>query len=377
MLRHNAPDYTISKLERAHDHLHIEWSDGAEDIVHYIWLRDSHERHSTRNHQPDTYSILDIPLTIAPNRITVDHHLKIEWSDGIITTTEFEWLRENRYAQHRSPSAPPSIKLWAAKDIRQPVTFFDYEPVLDERRMLEHLRDLGFAIIKGVPPRSGMVLEVLDRFGFVRHTNYGATWEVKADHSTAGPVNTNSALPSHVDNPYRQQKPSITMLHFISNDADGGESTLVDGFYLAEQLRELDPRAFELLARTPVRYAHRDEDNQFQHSDSMIAINGWGEITHINMNPSFMKPFRVPPEDMLDFYAAYQKFARMIENPANQLETRLEPGDLLILNNLRVLHGRRSFSCSTSSRIIEGCFSDIDGFLSKLAVLQRQPPAPT
>ena len=45
---------------------------------------------------------------------------------------------------------------------------------------------------------------------------------------------------SNDDNPYRKPIPGIQILHCIVNEAKGGDSCLVDGFAIAEHLRETD-----------------------------------------------------------------------------------------------------------------------------------------
>ena len=71
-----------------------------------------------------------------------------------------------------------------------------------------------------------------------------------------------------------------------------------------------------------------------------------------------------------DWYAAYRAFARMIEDPAWQVRFKLEPGDLFVVDNRRVLHGRTAFA-GTGQRHLQGCYADMDGLRSRLAVLER------
>lgn len=50
---------------------------------------------------------------------------------------------------------------------------------------------------------------------------------------------------------------------------------------------------------------------------------------------------------------------------------RLAPGDCLIFDNTRILHARTAFSV-TGSRLLQGCYADMDGLASTLAVLRRE-----
>lgn len=52
----------------------------------------------------------------------------------------------------------------------------------------------------------------------------------------------------------------VQFLHCISQAVEGGESQLVDGFHMAEQLRKEDPEAFKTLTSTVVDFTDTGED---------------------------------------------------------------------------------------------------------------------
>lgn len=52
----------------------------------------------------------------------------------------------------------------------------------------------------------------------------------------------------------------MQFLHCISQAAEGGESQVVDGFHMAEQLRKEDPEAFRILTSTLVDFTDTGED---------------------------------------------------------------------------------------------------------------------
>jgi alpha-ketoglutarate-dependent taurine dioxygenase len=65
----------------------------------------------------------------------------------------------------------------------------------------------------------------------------------------------------------------------------------------------------------------------------------------------------------------------MLESPEWQLRFKLDPGDLFIVDNLRMLHGRTAFS-GAGQRHLQGCYADTDALRSRLAVLSRASAAP-
>jgi gamma-butyrobetaine dioxygenase len=52
----------------------------------------------------------------------------------------------------------------------------------------------------------------------------------------------------------------------------------------------------------------------------------------------------------------------------------LEPGDCLVFDNTRILHARTGFA-ATGRRHLQGCYSDLDGVASTLALLRREQAA--
>ena len=64
-------------------------------------------------------------------------------------------------------------------------------------------------------------------------------------------------------------------------------------------------------------------------------------------------PFWLPEPQMSAFYEAYAALHELIIDESRWLEIRLEPGDALIFDNWRVLHGRRAY---TGRRVFHGCY---------------------
>jgi gamma-butyrobetaine dioxygenase len=61
----------------------------------------------------------------------------------------------------------------------------------------------------------------------------------------------------------------------------------------------------------------------------------------------------------------------LLHDPAFIVGFRLRPGDLFIVDNRRVLHGRRGFA--GGRRHLQGAYADMDSLLSKLRVLESGP----
>ena len=367
--------YEISNVTRLPEALQIDWQDGCRSLFHYIWLRDNDARIQNSIGQQSN-NIFHMPLDIKPVDVDLNGTLNITWpEDGGVSRIDPAWLRAHAYEPEEVHKRQSSLRLWKAADFSQPMEFFNYPGLLNDegvmRNMLQHLRDFGFAVLEDVPPESGMVLKVLALFGYVFKTHHDDMWEIKVVSASEDLGYSNQTLPVHVDQPYRRSLPTITMLHFLSNSLEGGESTLVDGFRLAEDLRKRDPDQFELLTTTPVTYRVYDDETDLQCESTIIELNTRKEVVGVRMNPFSIQPFQVAPEKMMDFYAAYQKFGRMMEDPVYKLTFKLEAGHLLLIDNIRMLHGRTGYA-NNGERLLQGCFSKQDDFWSKLEVLNRR-----
>ena len=91
--------------------------------------------------------------------------------------------------------------------------------------------------------------------------------------------------------------------------------------------------------------------------------NGWA-------NSAYVVGEQEPPT-IKRFYAAFKRFQRLANDPGNQLQMRLRPGDLAGFDNRRVLHGRTAFDPSSGRRWLRGCYSEREELESGLRMLAR------
>src|ERR1700761_707817 len=235
-------------------------------------------------------------------------------------------------------------------------------------RMLDAVLTGGFALLRGVPVQAGMVAMVAGTFGYVRETNYGRVFDVRVESTPGNLASTGLALSPHTDNPYRDPVPTVQLLHCHLSAADGGDTVLVDGFAAAAQLRAEDPDSFGVLTRTPVPFGYHDRGTDLRACQPLIELSADGRIRGIRFNNRNPQALRRPPAEVAAFYAAYRRWAQRLARPEQARTLRLSPGDCLIFDNTRVLHGRTGFT-STGDRLLQGCYADLDGLASTLTVL--------
>ena len=71
------------------------------------------------------------------------------------------------------------------------------------------------------------------------------------------------------------------------------------------------------------------------------------------------------------YYRAYKRLSELVDDPENQVEFKLKPGEAFLVDNTRVLHSRKSFS-GAGKRWFQGCYADKDSLLSKLSSLEKE-----
>jgi gamma-butyrobetaine dioxygenase len=239
---------------------------------------------------------------------------------------------------------------------------------------LEAVLRVGFVLLSGLSAVPGRVLEVAASFGYVRETNYGRLFDVRVEPAPGNLAFTSRAIRPHTDNPYRDPAPTVQLLHCLRAAGEGGDTGLVDGFAAAAGFRAADPESFGTLARTPVSFGYVDKETELRASLPLIQLSPSGRVRGVRSNNRSMRPLRRPYAEVTAFYAAYRRWAELLAQPGRQLTVRLAPGDCLVFDNTRVLHARTAFSMSPRSpgRHLQGCYADLDGLASTLAVLTRE-----
>jgi gamma-butyrobetaine dioxygenase len=243
----------------------------------------------------------------------------------------------------------------------------------DRARALDAVLRWGFVLLHDVPAEPGMVLEVAASFGFVRETNYGTLFDVRVRPAPGNLAFTSRAILPHTDNPYRDPVPTVQLLHCLSMADDGGDTGLVDGFAAAAALRAEDAETFDVLTRTAVPFGYIDKETELRASQPLIQLSPRGRIRGVRFNNRSARPLRLPYAEVVAFYPAYRRWAGLLAQPERQLNFRLAAGDCLVFDNTRVLHARTAFSMTPDSqgRRLQGCYADLDGLASTLAVLRR------
>jgi gamma-butyrobetaine dioxygenase len=348
------------------DGLDIVCPCGRRDRFAAIWLRDN----DPANRDLRTGQRLT-DITVLPERPRIasvqlqNGTFCIEWLDGGRTTTPFANLRAI------PPSPDPERALWTSAAAHS-LIWEDHDSITASRSArLEWLKAIardGIAFLRNV---SGSVETLASLVGYIRETNFGRIFDVRALPDPNNLAYTDRGLGLHTDNPYREPVPGIQILHCLQASGEGGDSIFADGFAAAEHLRETDAGAFRMLHSTPVDFEFRDANVHLRATRPLIELDHERKLRAVHYNNRSIAPLRLPYDQVCEFYGAYRAFASLIKNARFPHMVKLSAGDAVAFDNQRVLHGRTPYAADRYARWLQGCYVDRDGLYSNIAVLSR------
>lgn len=363
--------------------IELGWENGTRARFHAMWLRDNALDDKTRSagNGQRLITILDIPAdTRIGAALIKPGALELTFMpEGKTVSFPAEWLGAHAYDRvelRKGGWTSDAVERWTRATMQNSVPRAGYAAASHDRETLREwlsaVRRFGFAVMDGLPAESGALCKVSDLFGYIRETNYGRWFEVRAEVNPSNLAYTNLGLQAHTDNPYRDPVPTLQILACIENTVEGGESSVVDGFAVAEALQTENPEGFRLLSSYPARFEYAGSSGvRLQAKRPMIELGPDGELICIRFNNRSLAPtVDVPFAEMGKYYAAYRRFAELIEDPRFEVTFKLEAGQAFIVDNTRVMHARKAFS-GTGKRWLQGCYADKDGLLSTLAAIEH------
>jgi gamma-butyrobetaine dioxygenase len=358
------------------DTLRLRFEDGRLGELHRFALRDACPcaecRHPVSGQRLFESTAVVPEAKIASARVE-PRGLAVEWADGHASLFPDGWL-EAEAAAGRGGRPRRALTLWGA-ELQGSIPAAAYSAVASDtgelRRFLAAVAGLGFGVLRGAPREDGEVARVAELFTYVRETNYGRVFDVEVKVDAMNLADTSMALSLHTDNAYRVPTPTVQLLQCLVSDVAGGETALADGFRAVETLSESAPEHLATLARTPIRFAYRDAAAELEADVPVIELDPDGSPRAVHVNNRSKGIPVGDPARVAEWYDAYFELLRLIEAPDAQVAFRLEPGDVVVFDNLRILHGRTGFS-GEGARRLQGCYADRDGLLSTLAVLERE-----
>ena len=415
---------TPSSVNFCDAHTEIKWRDGRKSKFLNAWLRD--HCHCSECYDKTTAQRSSDTLELGPSSnvrstqvTTINDNLDIRLeynSNSHNCILPLSWLRKNCYSaigqEERRTEIHHTRLAWDPTQLRQlclknedyiveetnndntntdsntdnnnqlnhdplqglPVT--PYNHLLTSPSILRHqLQRYGIAFVSNVyVPSKDTVKQckrivndtVRDYLGFPRETLWGTLWDTAVTKDAPDTAYTNIALRPHVDCTYLRDPPELQIFLCAeeSDDINGGSSTFVDGFRVAEEMYTRSPAAFNFFSKTQLG---------FQCIQDGVHSVAYGKV--FETDPGVLHPtpkdtirFRynnddrsvmnfLNSQDVEEFYEHIPLLLELLRDDHFVLRTRLKKGTMAIVNNHRVLHGRDSFL--GTGRNLVGCYAEL------------------
>lgn len=377
-----------------------------------LWLRDACQCHLcvSESSGQKRFATCDIPSNLKVDSLKVleDGGLEVSWandlalgSDQHVSTYPLALLQDMLLAPLPYRRDVSAREIWDSqhfeKDSRSREISYAHW-MEDGSRFAEAFCDLhrwGLVVLRGVPQTEGAVEQVASRLGHLQATFYGPTWDVVSKPQAENVAYTNEFLCLHQDLMYLKEPPRIQVLHCLENGCEGGDSLFSDGLRAAHDLRLNNEDHFKTLATHNVDFHYAKGGHYWHNKHKTIVLRqNYGKRERVTRKPPmsvrWSPPFQAPfwtalkrgsnthPWDaragfMIEtWHRAAKVFRDSTEDPANMVQFRLQPGDCVVFDNWRVLHGRRAFDTASGRRHLRGTYVEDQALSSTWMRLQRE-----
>jgi len=325
---------------------------------HLRWLRHNCEldRHPTTGER--TIDSAELPDELAITEIAVDDGVvRVRWAhDGRVSRYPLAWLRRHAYAVGRIAAPRPPADVASLELDGAP------GPAAVAGELLAGARARGAALVRrehaSPEGETEAWIAALEARGLrVIETHFGRIEDLRTDNTTNANTDqlgyTDAAIDLHTDQPFLDAPPRYQLLHGIRSPDRGGDTVLANGEAAFHYLASLDAEAAELLLRTPVRFHRRQRHFEREVIAPIVTLRD-GQV-HVRSSYFTTAPYQLPFDRMTAWYRAHDRFVRILRDPRHHYTFRLRPGDALLYDNWRMLHGRTAFA---GPRWIRGVYFD-------------------
>ena len=354
---------------RRGDVLEVRWPSGQVSCLHYLWLRDNCDCAECRVVQTSEkrFMISDVPADIAPLAVSLDgDRLVLVWPDGHETVYD---------GQHIAALHATDAGEWTPWDSGFSPSRYPFDAFLDDDSLasaaITEFLDKGAIILQQAPTRPGTLESLSPRLGPIREVLFARIHDVQVDPGGYNIAHTAIALPPHNDFASYSWPPSVQALHMLVNEADGGESVIVDGWNVLSTLRQQHPDYFQALCEMPVPFREFDDDNETYAVAPLVRCDADGNLVSLRFSNQLMQTLDPGVPGVGEFYRAYHALCGLLTADNARARFRLDGGDILVVAAHRVLHGREAFE-PTGPRHLQDAYFELDNVRNHLVVLKRR-----
>lgn len=344
-------------LETHDEFLRVPLDAGRHADFHLRWLRHNCDldRHpATRERTIDS---AELPDRLAVTEAVLDDDvLRVRWAhDARTSRYPLAWLREHAYAIDRVAVPPPP------SDVSKISISGEPHAVADE--LISRVFSDGVVVVRNerVAPEDETEawIAAIEQRGFrTIGTHFGRIEDLRTDNTTNANTDqlgyTDAGIELHTDQPFLDHPPQFQLLQSIRRADRGGENTVADGRAAFEFLASQDADAAQRLLATPVRF-HRKQ-KQFEREVISPIVTFADGVFQVRSSYFTVAPYQLPFADMTAWYRAHDAYVRILRDPRYHYRFALDPGDVLLYDNHRMLHGRTAFA---GPRWVRGVYFDV------------------
>ncbi|MGB0580331.1 MAG: TauD/TfdA family dioxygenase [Limisphaerales bacterium] len=169
---------------------------------------------------------------------------------------------------------------------------------------------------------------------------------------------TNQGGSFHTDGVNLKEGYDYFLLSCIAPAADGGESVLLNGYSVFEDLRANSPATLDLLNRDLVWEYKGIYKDRFYHEPIIKIANGemvWRYLRNY-IEEAAVKQNEPLSEESVN---AMDQLDAVMDNPNLQFRHRFEPGETAVINDKQIFHGRTAFVDGPDAVSLEDYFAGI------------------
>ncbi len=377
----NNKEFTIKKVTLSSSSVNIAWEDNQISHFHFLWLRDNCPSNEHPDARQKIFNIINVSENIHPKKYFVNDigNLEIIWSEGNHHSCyDAKWLKKHCYTIKNQQIYKSPYKFWESKFHKHLSKIkIEHDDIMkSDEALLKWLKLLikyGLTIVKNSPIEKKSAFKILNRISHVRETFFKTPFEVINIPKPNNAAYTSAGLFNHTDLPFFEYAPGYQFLHCLINEAKGGDSSVVDGYAVADYIKKNIPNIFNQLINTPIKFKDNDytqNKTRIIHSP-VITLDENKDYSDIRFNISTVGAFDIHPNKMKKYYSSYRKFASLVHKKKFTVNFRLQAGDILCFDNRRVLHGRTSFDPNSGQRHLQGYYMDRDEILGRLNFLKK------
>jgi hypothetical protein len=348
----------------------LQWRDRTQSNFSIPWLIDHQHTnwHPATNQKIKPASALTAEFVenFRVSNVSLENggkDLKVEWQNDNLPPITFSLKALKAHTTSNSRYGLPERKPWKRLAEFPQSTFADPEEV-SHQKILHDLAVYGVHLITNMPDTVNKTEAfVRSRLGPPRETFYGGMWDTAPRKENINDTAyTYDALDPHTDTCYLMDSPGLQCFNCVAQDSgSGGQTRLVDAAMVLTILKCDSPATFQFFAETPLVFHHTEKGLHARVCTPVINLEDDGSLKQFRYNEYDLAPLNYLPEKKIDeLYFHNEILHRTIKGC--EFPIKLKVGDMVVLDNHRVMHGRTAFK---GYRNLIGCYVGADDWIMR------------